>query len=157
MKLKTTSAQEFRFRTIVELYQSGKTQQEIAQAVDCSQVWVSKVLKRYKTQGDSGLQVKGKAPGASPKLTTGQFSQLKTLLNQGALIHGFATDNWTRERIAQLINKRFGVSYHPAHISRLMKRLGFSLQKPRTRSYRQDQEQVQIWKNKQLPALKKSE
>ena len=156
MKLKESSAQEFRFRTIVELRELGKTQASIAQIVGCSQVWVSKVLERYKTQGEKGIQVKGKAPGATPKLTEKQFSKLKPLLLQGALKHGFETDNWTRERIAKMILDKFSVSYHPAHISRLMRKLGFSLQKPKSKSYRKDEQEVEQWKNEKLPALKKS-
>jgi len=31
---------------------------------------------------------------------------------------------WTRERAAAVLQREFGVQYHPAHISRLMARLG---------------------------------
>ena len=101
--------------------------------------------------------IKGKAKGAQSKLSTDQFTLLRELLLQGALHHGFETDNWTRERIAQLIMDKFQVSYHAAHISRLMKKMGFSSQKPRTRSYRKDELQVQHWKTEQLPRIKKSD
>ena len=156
MKLKEIAAQEFRFRTIVELKESGHTQKAISELVGCSQAWVSKVLKRYLTQGEQGLKIKGKAPGATPKLTESQFSKLKTMLLKGALIYGFETDNWTRERIAKLIADKFSVQYHPAHISRIMKKLGFSLQKPKSKSYRKDDQKVVKWKKEELPALKKS-
>ena len=156
MKLQDLSAQEFRFRTIVELYKSGKTQVQIAQLVNCSQPWISEVLKRYKNLGEQGLKPKGKAKGASSKLTTDQIEELKSLIVQGALAHGFATDNWTRKRIAELILVNYDVSYDPAYISRLMRKIGFSLQKPIAKSYRKDEEQALQWINERLPDLKKS-
>ena len=156
MRLSTTSAQEFRNRTLVELYESGKTQKEIASLMDCSQAWVSKVLRRYRIEGPKGLLSKGKAKGATSKLTILQLENLKQLLLEGALNHGFVTDNWTRERIAALILKKFEVSYHPAHISWVMRKIGYSKQKPITHSYRKDKEAVEEWKTKTLPALKKS-
>ena len=156
MRLQDTHSQEFRFQTIVKLSQAGKTQSMIADTLDCSQAWVSKVLNRYKDLGAEGLRVKGKAKGAKPKLDLDQIEQLKNLLLQGALEHGFTTDNWTRERIAELIKKEFSVSYHPAHISRIMRKIGFSLQKPKTKSYRKDEQSVNKWKNEELPELKKS-
>ena len=38
----------------------------------------------------------------------------------GALGYGYATDLWTSRRIAEMIDRRFGVRYHRAHISRLL-------------------------------------
>lgn len=156
MRLSTTSGQEFRNRTIVELYESGKTQKEIAELTDCTQAWVSKILNRYRLEGSKGLLSKGKAKGAKSKLDSIQLEQLKQFLLAGALEHGFATDNWTRERIAALILKEFEVRYHPAHISWIMQKIGFSKQKPVTRSYRKDEKAVKEWKTKTLPSLKKS-
>jgi transposase len=156
MKLQFPCAQEFRLRTIVELHRLGKGQKEIAQIVDCSQVWVSKVLRRYRECGLEGLLVKGKAKGARAKLDDQALQSLSSMLVKGALFYGFETDNWIRERIAELILNKFSVSYHPAHISGLMRKIGFSLQKPKTRSYRKDDLEVSKWKNEQLPQLKKS-
>lgn len=156
MRLPTTSAQEFRNRTIIELHQSGKAQTEIAQLVGCTQAWVSKIINRYAKEGLKGLTSRGKAKGAKPRLDSVQLEHLESLLLDGALEHGFATDNWTRERIASLILKEFQVNYHPSHISKLMKKIGFSLQVPIGHSYRKDDRAVQEWKAQALPSIKKS-
>lgn len=105
MRLSTTSAQEFRNRTIIELHHSGKTQAEIAQHVACTQAWVSKIINRYAQEGSKGLTSRGKAKGAKSRLDSVQLKELESLLLDGALEHGFSTDNWTRERIASLILK----------------------------------------------------
>lgn len=156
MKLSEASASEYRFSLIVRIHEEGKTQKEISALVQCSQGWVSQVLKRYRLLGASGLKVKGKAPGKAPKLTMDQFENLKTYLLEGALAHGFPTDNWSRERIVQLIKAKFGVSFHVSHASKLTRKIGFTLQKPKTRSYRKDEAACQQWKEEQLPILKKS-
>lgn len=156
MKLQSSSVAEFRWRTIIRLHQLGKGQKEIAQIVDCGQSWVSKVLKRYKSFGLKGFLAEGKPRGAPTKLDDQALESLSSMLVQGALFYGFETDNWTRARIAKLIQDKFSVSYHPAHISRLMRKIGFSLQKPKTKSYRKDDLQVSKWKKERLPQLKKS-
>jgi transposase len=46
------------------------------------------------------------------------------LLNQGAEAHGFVGDVWTQQRIAIVIKRIFGVSYHPDHIGRLLRSIG---------------------------------
>lgn len=141
---------------IVRLSTEGKSQKAIAALVQCSQGWVSEVLKRHRLLGPSGLKVKGKAPGKVPKLSAEQLEGLKVLLVAGALSHGFATDNWSRDRIAQLIKDKFGVVFHVSHMSKLVRQIGFTLQKPKTRSYRKDQGAVEAWKGSVLPDLKKS-
>lgn len=156
MRLSGDSATEYRFSLIVRLREEGKSQKAIAHLVGCSQGWVSQVLKRHRQLGLSGLKVKGKAPGKPPKLTKEQLEHLKVYLKDGALVHGFQTDNWSRERIRELIKHKFGVSFHVSHASKLMRQIGFTLQKPQTRSYRKDEAAGEEWKDKQLPALKKS-
>ena len=155
MRLKGDASVEFRFTLIVKLYKEGKKQQQIADLVQCSQAWVSRVLQRYRSKGKTGLKIKGKAPGKSSYLSKRQLERLKTMLLKGALHYHFPTDNWTRERIAALIEQQFSVHYHPAHISKLMRRLGFTLQKPQRRSFKKDEKAVQKWRSKTLPALKK--
>jgi len=42
------------------------------------------------------------------------------LLFKGPMAQGYRTNLWTTARIAELIERQFGVSYHPDHIGRLM-------------------------------------
>lgn len=157
MELTGNQAKEYRYGLIYKLREENKSQKAIAELTQCSQGWVSKVLKRYKTIGIEGLKVKGKAKGNESRLTKAEFTALEERLLEGALHHGFATDNWSRERIAALIKTQFGQSYHVSHISKLMQKIGFSLQKPKTKSYRKDEQAVLKWKEETLPTLKKSE
>lgn len=155
MRLTDESAQRYRNERIVALKKAGKTQVQIADLLDCSQAWVSKLLKFHRTHGTVDTSDFRQKPGPKCGLTPTDLEQLKKDLKQGALAHGFRTDNWTRERISTLIGQKFGVHYHPAHISRLMRKIGFSVQKPKRRSYRKDMTEVTEWKEERFPAAKK--
>ena len=157
MRLENQASTEFRYQLIVKLHLEGNSQTSIAKLVNCSQAWVSKILKRYKTDGEKAFRVKGIPPGKKSKLSQDQLRTLGQLLLQGAIDHGFETDNWTRVRVAQVIEQHFGVRYSAAHISRIMKKIGFSSQKPQSRSYRKDEQQARIWKNETLPQIKKKQ
>jgi transposase len=54
-----------------------------------------------------------------------------------------------------VIRKEFGVGYHPAHVSRLLKALRHNLQKPQRRANQRDEEAIERSKEKKWPSLKK--
>jgi Transposase and inactivated derivatives len=156
MKLQSQEAQEFRLQQIVSLNHEGYTQPDIARLLSCSQAWVCKVLQRAQREGPENLKAKGPAPGKTAALSTSQLDQLRRLLAAEAQAAGFASDGWTRQRVAHLIKQQFGVSHHLSHISRILSNLGFTLQKPKRRDYRQNAETVAQWQQETLPQLKKS-
>ena len=57
--------------------------------------------------------------------------------------------------MAHLIEQQFGVRYHEGHVWKLLVGLGWSPQRPMGRARERSEEQVQHWKKKGLPALKK--
>src|SRR5262249_32417482 len=61
-------------------------------------------------------------PGPTPRLDDAQLGQLEALLLKGARAHGWANDLWTAKRVAELIRRHFGVSFHPEHVRKLLKR-----------------------------------
>jgi transposase len=102
-----------------ELQREGWKQQEIADAFGVSKGAVSQWMKRGREEGVEGLR-RRIAPGATPRLSEEERARLPELLAQGAPAHGFRGDVWTCERVAKVIRKEFGVSYHPAHVSRVV-------------------------------------
>jgi transposase len=156
MKLQTKEAQEFRLQQIVSLSEEGFSQSDIASLLECSQCWVSKVLLRAQLEGKDNLKAKSFAPGKTAALSDTQLQQLQTLLEAEAQAAGFASDGWTRLRVSQLLVERFAVKHDLSHISRILSKLGFTLQKPKRRDYRQNAEAVADWKQERLPQLKKS-
>ena len=55
------------------------------------------------------------------RLTTRQKNGLVKRLRTGARANGFSTDFWTCPRIAELIERRYGVRYHVDHIPHLLR------------------------------------
>ena len=137
-----------------ELKQQGWKQKEIADALGVTEGAVSQWMKRAREEGVEGLRHKP-PPGATPRLSEQERTKVPELLAQGAEAYGFRGDVWTCERVAIVIRKEFGVSYHPAHVSRLLKALRQSLQKPQRRANQRDEEAIEHWKEKRWPSLKK--
>jgi transposase len=136
-----------------ELKKRGWKQTEIADALGVTEGAVSQWMKRAREEGVEGLRHKP-PPGATPRLSEQERAQLPELLARGAQTHGFRGDVWTCERVAIVIRREFGVSYHPAHVSRLLKALKQSLQKPQRRAEQRDEEAIERWKEKRWPSLK---
>jgi transposase len=137
-----------------ELKERGWKQTQIADALGVTEGAVSQWMKRAREDGVEGLRHKP-PPGAPPRLSKEQRAKVPELLERGAEAHGFRGDVWTCERVAEVIRKEFGVSYHPAHVSRLLKALRHSLQKPQRRANQRDEEAIEHWKEKRWPSLKK--
>jgi len=142
-------------RRCAALHQQGWKQVAIAQALGLTQGWVSRTLTKYRHQGQQALLWR-KPTGATPKLTDAQLAQVVEELNKGAEQHGFPGHIWTRPRVNQVIIRLFGVSYDPSQVGRLLKKVGWSRQKPQAKARQQDPGRVQQWRHERLPELKKS-
>jgi putative transposase len=80
---------------------------------------------------------------------------LPALLQQGPEAYGFRGAVGTRTRIAVVIRVACGVSYHPAHISRLCQAIQWSPQKPARRARQRDEVAIAHWRDETWSAIKK--
>ena len=142
-------------RRCVELKEAKWPQKAIAEALGLTERRVSQTLKKYRESGPVGLLTR-KPTGAPTKLNGQQLAQLVQELNKGAIEHGYAGEVWTRARVKAVIEKLFGVSYDPTQIGRILKKLGWSLQKPTKKARQQNAQKIQEWKQSKLAELKKS-
>jgi transposase len=137
-----------------ELAQQGWTQTAIAAALGVTQGAVSQWLTRGRAGGAAALR-RRPPPGAPPRLTAAQRARVPALLARGAQAFGFRGDVWTAPRIAAVIATHFGVRYHPAHVSRLMRARGWSPQRPLQRATQRDEAAIARWAAERWPALKR--
>ncbi len=138
-----------------ELHEQGWKEKDIAAALGMSEGAVSQWLKKVRTQGVGALRHQS-PPGRQAQLSPEQMAQLPTLLAQGATAFGFRGEVWTTARVVEMIKQQFGISYHRAHGSRLLRRIKQSRQKPIQKATQRDEAAIQTWKEEQWPALKKS-
>jgi transposase len=137
-----------------KLHEQGWKQRDIATALGVTEGAVSQWFKKAKAQGVQALKHQP-PPGAKPKLSEEQRAQLPGLLEQGAEAFGFRGKVWTTKRVALMIQQHFGVSYHRAHCSRLLRQLRYSHQKPIEKATQRDEAAIRAWKEQRWEELKK--
>jgi transposase len=137
-----------------ELKQQGWKQRTIAAALGVTPGAVSQWLTRAAAGGVAALRNRIR-PGPTPKLTPEQRARIPEVLAPGAEAYGFVGNVWTTTRVAAVIEREFGVRYHPAHVSRLLRAVGWSVQRPIRRATQRDEAAIAAWATERWPALKK--
>ena len=145
---------EKRRRLAITLLQAGKPAATVARAVSASPSSVQRWRECYERDGAAGLGSKP-IPGRPPRLTDKQKARLERLLLKGAVKAGYATDLWTLDRISQMLWKQFHLRYHPGHVWRLLRGLGWSSQKPERRPIQRDEAAIAYWRRYRWPWIKK--
>ncbi len=138
----------------VRLFEQGKTQAEVVRRLGISATSVSRWYQVWGKHGAEGLRA-AKHFGRPSRLDASELAGLEAALLEGPGAHGFATELWTLPRVAELIKREFGVRYHQGHVWRVMRKLGWSLQRPTTRARERDEDAIAHWKKKHWPKLKK--
>ena len=156
MSTKTTQLdwREGRRRRAWELKQQGWKQQDIAAALGVTEGAVSQWLKRGREQGVEGLR-RHPAPGRQPRLTPSSWRSFPRWWSAGAEAYGFRGQVWTCQRVAEVIRRTFGVSYHPAHVSRLLHAVRHSVQRPTHAGNTAQRAAIAAWWQERWPALEK--
>ncbi len=136
------------------LFRAGWKQGDIAEAMGVSTAAVSQWIKRGRSGGTKALETP-KTGGRPAGLSQAERERLVKLLAKGAEAFGFRGAVWNNPRVAQLIEREFGIHYHPAHVSRILKELGWTPQKPIVRAKQQKPEEIERWWRERWPKLKK--
>jgi transposase len=137
-----------------ELHEQGWKQKDIAAALGVTEGAVSQWMSKGKVQGAEALRHQP-SPGAPPKLPPEQLAQLPELLARGPEAYGFRGQVWTAGRVAQVIKREFGVSYHPTHCGRLLHTIKHSRQKPESRATQRNEPAIQVWRDHHSVEIKK--
>lgn len=139
----------------VSFHKQGLLPGQIARQLGVDRRSVHRWLLAYRTHGVDGLSPVP-APGRPPKLNPRDRQRLSRMLLKGATAYGYPTDLWTSSRVVDLVRRHFRVTYHAHHISRLLRSLGFSPQKPQRRARERDEAQIQGWVRTEWPRVKKT-
>lgn len=145
---------ERRRQRALTLLAEGLQPVEVAQRLGVDRRSVRRWKAAVQRGGPSAVAAKP-VPGRPPKLEQRLRPRLEKLLLGGAQAAGYTHDLWTCPRIAQLIAREFGVRYHVAHVGRLLRRLGWTPQRPTRQARERDEEAIQRWTKVDWPRIKK--
>ena len=145
---------EQRRRDAMAMLGQGMKPATVARALRVSLVSVGRWRKAMSEGGGKALAAKAH-PGRSTKLSADHRQQLEELLRLGPIYHGFATELWTLKHVAEVIQRRFGVNYHPSGVWRILRSMNWSCQKPQCLALERDEQAIEHWRTVEWLRLKK--
>jgi transposase len=127
-----------------QLFAAGHSQAKVARQLGVARQNVSRWHARWRHGRLEALRSAGPT-GPDPRLSPAQLTAIDQALRQGACAHGFDTDHWTLARITTVIEQATGVGYHPGHTWKLLRRMGWRLQRPARRAKERDEQAIARW------------
>ena len=127
----------------VSLFFEGENKANIARRLNIARGSVNKWVSNYLATGLDGLANKP-ISGRPPKLSPVKLEQLSDYVKSSAT--SATGGRLTGEDIARYIASHFNVQYHPDHIYKLLKQLGFSWVTSRSRHPKQSHERQEAFK-----------
>ncbi len=126
-------------KLIIQWDEKGKTQQEIAELLNCHQASVSRFLAKYKHRG---IMTDLPRSGRPTKLTKQRLRSLKKKILGEIESANNEFCSVSTKQIGELIRQEMGELYSLRHVERIMHKIGFSLITPRPQHLRHDQTKV---------------
>jgi transposase len=133
--------------------EGGYSNAEIAHRLGVSRPTISHWYQAWIKGGEAALKIG--TPGLPSRLSDEQWQEIQDALAQGPAAHGYDTEFWTLERIADLIEKMTGIKYHHCYVWELLTKLGWSYQKPERAAKQRDEEAIARWKVEHWPRIKR--
>jgi transposase len=138
------------------MFERGATQADVARQLGVSRETASQWHRAYRDGGIDGLRGAGRA-GRLRKLTDDQLADVALALERGPAANGFATELWTLDRVAGVIEAVTGVRYSTTQTWVVLReRLGWSRQRPARKALEGDDEQIARWAKERWPVVKKT-
>lgn len=125
------------------LLRKGCTRAQVAKQLGVTWVTANTWHKQLKAKQASSRDKP--RTGRHAKLSSKQLQALTRILKKGALRYGYPTELWTLKRVAEVINKEFGVEYNITHVWRVLKSLGFSAQIPLLKAIERNEAAIREW------------
>jgi transposase len=124
------SADVFRNCLIILKSDSRDTIASIAEELGCSSDTVTRVRRLYRRGGVDALKPV-KPPGRPGRATPEFIGHLKRTVLANPLTLGYGFSTWSVARLAAHLGKTTGVRFSTDQLRRLLRRHGFSVQRPK--------------------------
>jgi|SRR5271166_174517 len=134
------------------LLEQGVSQSEVARRLGVHRQSVIRWMRQLAQAGRAGLKQAGRA-GRKPKLSPSQLRKLEQVLKRGPETVGYASGMWTTGRVRDLIEDQCGVRYHETHVWRILRRFGWSCQRPTGWALERHEESIRYWQRVRRPQI----
>jgi len=139
---------------VVQRVLAGESISDLSRILGYARQTIHRWVSAYEVGGEDALR-STKSSGATAKLTSKQTEWLtKTLISKNPAQLQFPFALWTREIVRELIKRRFGVKMALTSVGYLLKRLGFTVQRPLIRAYERNPQAVERWLKVEYPAIR---
>jgi transposase len=138
----------------VALNIEGRTAPDIADALKVHRSKVCLWLRHWQDRGMEGI-LEGHRSGRPAELSERQRRELADIMESGPVAYGFTSGVWTCPMVVRVIEQEFSVSYHAAHVSRILHDLRFSIQRPKKILAKADKTLQSKWVRYRYPDIKK--
>ena len=125
---------------------------EVADMLALGEQTVRDYRNHFLWKGMASLAYK-RPPGRPSKLTKTQRQELAKLITTGPQAAGYTSGCWNTPMLQDLIQRHFGVAYHPHYICTLLHNLGFSYQKARFVSDHLNEAKRLEWRQTRWPHI----
>jgi transposase len=123
----------------------GMSRAEAARLAGMERQALRDAVVRYNAEGLAGLH--NRRPPARPgKLSTAELAELAQIIRRGPDPETDGLSAWTLPELCRVIEQRFNKRLHPASLSRVVRRMGFSRQKARPCHPRSDRAAPEAFK-----------
>jgi transposase len=137
----------------VKRVEAGESPEFVAAGLGINRRTIYRWIRAFHYGGEPALKAKP-IPGAPPKLDAKQMARLARIVRtKNPLQLNFEFALWTLAMIRELIRRDFAVRLSEVSVGRLMRRLGFSPQRPLYRAWQQDPALVERWRAEDYPKI----
>lgn len=152
-KLSPEQQEEVRRRAI-SMVHKGVPPGEVADLMGVAPRSIFHWMARYRSGGWDGLKT-GARSGRPAKLDESDMQYIyETVTDGDPRQEGFPFALWTLKMVGKFIHRDLGVKLSRWSVSRLLKQMGLSVQRPVWRAWQQDPDAVKRWQSRQFPALR---
>lgn len=145
---------EQRRKRAIRLFESNVLQHVIARQCSVNERTVRLWIAAYRKRGEAGIKARP-VPGRPSRLTAKQKERLSADLLAGPKECGFSAELWTCRLLAEHLRATMDISYHPAHLGRLLHAMGWSVQRPQRQARERDEKAVAHWRRVEWRRIKK--
>lgn len=154
-KLSREAQDAIRMQAVQAIERNGMPINDAALLFQIHRGTLSRWLSAKRSKGTDALRTKT-APGKERKLSIAQEHRIfQVMRKKTPEDFGLDVALWTRECVAKVIKKKFGVGLSLPSITRLLARLEITFKKPTRQASERDPKAVMKWKRVTLPRILK--